>query len=124
MRRLAALMCFIVPTACAGAVIEDMAVDAVPPACTIEIEFMSRCCGVDRDALERVARYIERSAAVSRAFSRRWGAQGEVTLCLVVENAGRARAVFEDLTIIVPARGRKLPRLKPPPPVVLRLDSR
>lgn len=124
MKRLAFALCLLVPAASASAPIEQLWANDAWPACTIEIEFLSACCGIDRNAYQRVVRYVETSKTIKAAFSRPWGAAGETTLCLITgESDGQTRAVFEDLTILVPARARRLPRIPPPPPIVLRLNG-
>ena len=97
--------------------------DGPPPTCAIQIEFHARRGEIDMQTLDRVLRYVEAAPAVRRAYDERRGDDQPAALCLVIEDAAAALAIFEQLTNIVPARGMRLPRLKPPPPVVLRYNG-
>lgn len=95
-----------------------------PPVCAVQIEFRTRRGGeIDMQTLDRVLRFVEAKPAVKHAYDERRGDGEPPTLCLVIEGATEALAVFEGLTSIVPPQRARLPRLKPPPPVVLRYNG-
>ena len=94
--------------------------DGAAPVCAIEIEFRTRRGEIDMRTLDRVLAYVEASTAIKRAYDERRGDDQDPALCLVIESRDQALAVFEQLTILVPPQRARLPRLKPPPPVVLR----
>ena len=96
--------------------------DGPPPVCAVEIEFHARRGEIDMRTLHRVLAYVEASSAIARAYDEKRGENEHSALCLAIDGEARALAVFEALTNIVPPQRRKLPRLKPPPPVVLRYN--
>lgn len=104
---------------CAAARME-LQPEGAAPACAIEIEFRTRRGEIDMRTLDRIMAYVEASPAIQRAYDERRGDDENPALCLVIENKDQALAVFEQLTILVPPQRARLPRLKPPPPVVLR----
>ena len=98
--------------------------DGPPPMCAIQIEFRTRPGGeIDMQTLDRVLRYVEATPAIKHAYDERRGNEEPPALCLVIDGTAAAIAVFERLTSIVPPQRARLPRLKPPPPVVLRYNS-
>ena len=90
------------------------------PMCAIQIEFQERQHEIDMRTFDRVMRYVETSTIIARAFDERRAAGEAPALCLVIETEKQALAVFEQLTYIIPPQRAKLPRVKPPPPVVPR----
>ena len=91
--------------------------------CAIEIEFRVRRTEIDMRTLDRVLAYVEASPAVRRIIDERGGADDTPTMCLVIDDRDQALAVYERLTQIIPPQRARLPRLKPPPPVVLRWNG-
>ena len=94
------------------------------PVCAIEIEFHERRFEIDTRTLDRVLGYVEASGKIQRAYDERRGDNEAPALCLVIESENDAIAVFEQLSNIIPPQRARLPRLKPPPPVVLRYNGR
>ena len=97
--------------------------DGPLPACAIQIEFRTRRGEIDMQTLDRVLRYVEDAHAVKHAYDERRGDDQPAALCLVIEDETKALSIFEQLTNIVPPHRVRLPRLKPPPPVVLRYNG-
>jgi hypothetical protein len=114
------LLAVVVP--CAAARME-LQPDGPLPACAIEIEFRSRRGEIDMQTLNRVLRFVEAAPAIKHAYDERRGDDEPSALCLVIESETNAIAVFEQLTNIVPPQRARLPRLKPPPAVVLRYNG-
>lgn len=93
-----------------------------PPTCAIEIEFRARRGALDFDGmtLDRVLRFAEAVPGIRHIYDGRRRYEDPPVLCLVIDNPNEALAIFERLTGIVPVPRARLPRLPPPPPVVLR----
>lgn len=95
----------------------------ISPTCAIEVEFRERNTEIDMRTLDRVLGYVETAPTVLHAYDRiRHGDEGP-TLCLVIPTADEALAVFERLVILIPPKRGKLPRMKPPPAVLLRYNG-
>lgn len=112
-----------VAASCAAARME-LPPEGPPPVCAVQIEFRTRRGGeIDMQTLDRVLRYVEAAPAVRYAYDEQRGEGEPPTLCLVIDSAKEAIAVFEGLSSIVPPQRARLPRIKPPPPVVLRYNG-
>lgn len=98
--------------------------DGIRPICAVQIEFRTRRGGeIDMQTLDRVLRFVEGAPAIQHAYDERRGDGEAPSLCLVIEDAAEAIAVFSHLTNIVPPQRARLPRLRPPPAVVLRYNG-
>lgn len=97
--------------------------DGPPPVCAIEVEFHTRQTEIDMATLDRVLQFVETVPAIEKAFDARRPTGEPATLCLVIGNPNEAVAIYEKLTLLVPAQSRRLPRIKPRPGVVLRLNG-
>ena len=91
-----------------------------PPDCAIQLEFRMRHGGFDGQTFDRVLRFLDTEPDIEHIYDERDRYEDPPSLCLVIDNADRALKIFEDLTRLVPPQRAKLPRLKPPPGVVLR----
>lgn len=94
--------------------------DGPPPKCAIEIEFRLRRGEFDGMTLDRVLQFAETASVIKHVYDGRERYEDAPILCLVIDQANDALATFEKLTGIVPVPRARLPRLPPPPPVVLR----
>jgi hypothetical protein len=111
-------------TASGAAAVMEPQPDGAPPQCAIRIEFRTRLGGeIDMQTLDRVLRYVETTPTIKHAYDERRGDTESPALCLVIDGAAEAIAVFERLTMIVPPQRARLPRLKPPPAVLLRYNG-
>ena len=112
-----------VSESCAAARME-LQPEGPPPVCAVQIEFRTRFGGeIDMRTLDRVLRYVEAAPAIKHAYDERRADGEPPALCLVIDSAAEAIAIFEHLTNIVPPHRARLPRLKPSPPVVLRYNG-
>ena len=94
-----------------AAVLALVAVQSAASAeCTVRVDFGSYRCGIDMETQARIEAYIAASGAIVHAgeFPQR-GMEGEVSLCLEVDDIGSKRRVFEDLKAIVPAESKRAP---------------
>ena len=95
---LAALFC-LVAGAAAASPIEHLTRDKrSPETCALTVEFVSICCGPDRDLKERIELAVIADPRIARAYQWPWGMEGETTLCLVIRrkiDARRIAARFE-----------------------------
>lgn len=94
--------------------------EGAAPTCAIEIDFRLRRDGFDGATLERVLRFAETEPRIKHLYDLRQRYEDGPTLCLVIGTVVEALSIFEQLTNIVPVPRARLPRLPPPPPVVLR----
>lgn len=94
--------------------------EGTPPKCAIEIEFRLKQGGFDGTTFERVLRFAETEPRIGHLYDLRERYEDGPILCLVIGTADEALGIFEQLTNIVPVPRARLPRLPPPPPVVLR----
>ena len=108
-------------TRCAAAGLERQP-EGPPPKCAIEIEFRTRRGDFEFDGVtfDRVLRFAEAVPVIKHVYDRRHRYEDPPNLCLVMDDANEALVIFEQLTGIVPVPRVRLPRLRPPPPVVLR----
>ncbi len=104
---------------CRAAVLERQP-EGVSPTCAIEIEFRLRRDGFDGSTFERLLRFAETEPLIKHLYDLRQRYEDGPILCLVIDTVDEALSVFERLTNIVPVPRARLPRLPPPPPVVLR----
>ncbi|MDG2532734.1 hypothetical protein P6144_03675 [Sphingomonas sp. HITSZ_GF] len=78
-----------------------------PPAhCAVGVQFGSYAMGIDRPALERVRTLLGRDRGVLTVEMRRWGREGEMTLCVQLRDPRDARRVFARVKSVLPARPR------------------
>ena len=73
--------------------------------------------------LARVLAYVENSPAILHAYDATRRGDEPPTLCLVIASESEALTVFEQLTVLIPPNRGRLPKIKPPPPVVLRFNG-
>ena len=91
--------------------------------CAIEVEFRERNTEIDMRTLDRVLAYVETAPKVAHAYDKVRRDGEAPTLCLVIPTADEALDVFERLVLLVPPKRGKLPRMKPPPAVLLRYNG-
>jgi len=115
-----ALLLMVAASVGCGAVSLERQPDGAAPKCAIEIEFRLLRGGFDGATLERVLRFVETAPRIKHLYDLRQRYEDGPVLCLVIDTADEALAIFEQLTNIVPVPRARLPRLPPPPPVVLR----
>ena len=116
---IASVLFFSLASDCGAAVLEREP-EGGPPKCAIEIEFRLHRGGFDGATLERVLRFAETAPRIKHLHDLRQRYEDGPILCLVIDMADEALAIFEQLTNIVPVPRARLSRLPPPPPVVLR----
>ncbi len=116
---LAVLLLAAFSASCQAVVLERQP-DGTPPKCTIEIEFRLLRSGFDGATFERVLRFAETAPRIKNLYDLRQRYEDGPILCLVIDTVDEALGIFEQLTNIVPVPRARLPRLPPPPPVVLR----
>jgi len=72
----------------------------------VNVQFGSYAMGIDRAALERVRTLLARDRGVLGVEMRRWGREGETTLCVQLRRAGDERRMFTRVKAVLPARPR------------------
>jgi hypothetical protein len=74
------------------------------PACAVSVQFGSYAMGIDRPAFDKVQALLKRDARVRGVELRRWGREGETTLCVSLRRQSDARAVFGRVKAALPAK--------------------
>ena len=93
------------------------------PVCAIEVEFHARHGEIDLSALDRVLNFVESAPGIAKAYDERRGHGEPDALCLVIDRPSDALAIYERLTLLVPAQSRRVSRMKPRPPVILHFNG-
>ena len=92
---------------------------AVPPAqatdpvlateCDVEVTFGSACCGVDRDLRAKILAATSADPDVAESSEKRWGREGESTLCLKMSDPAAADRLYGAIATQLPATSAKAP---------------
>jgi hypothetical protein len=70
--------------------------------CGVNVDFGSYAMGIDRAAFERVSALLAKDRGVRAVDQRRWGREGEVTLCVRVRRASDMRRLFARIRATIP----------------------
>lgn len=76
------------------------------PACPLLITFASYGAGIDDPARQRVQSLLVSDRRVAGFETRRWGREGEVTLCVRTRAAPDAASLFNRVRTMIPPRPR------------------
>ncbi|RYY31768.1 MAG: hypothetical protein EOP59_20270 [Sphingomonadales bacterium] len=83
-----------------------VAAPAAPAACAVTVTFASYAMGIDRGAFDAVQALLARDKGVTRNEARRWGREGEVTLCVDTRSSADATRLFEAIKPLFPVKPR------------------
>ena len=81
-----------------------MPVQAAP--CPLTVTFGSYAMGIDRGAYDRIYKLLAKDRGVRKVDRRRWGREGEVTLCVQTRTRADARRLFGRVKAIFPRKPR------------------
>jgi len=81
---------------------------ALPAAapCAITVTFGSYAMGIDRGAFEAVEKLLARDKGVAGSEQKRWGREGEVTICVQAKSNADAARLFGEIKKLFPAKPR------------------
>lgn len=88
----------------AAATIREVA--ALREGCALTVRFGSYAMGIDRGSAERVVQLLTSDPAVTSLSRRRWGMEGEYTLCAETRSPAAAAALLEQIRALLPAEPR------------------
>lgn len=74
--------------------------------CAISVQFGSYAMGIDRTAFDKVQALLKRDGRVRGVELRRWGREGETTLCVQLRRGRDTGAVFRRVKGALPAKPR------------------
>lgn len=99
MTRFTALLAALVLTGCASTPVPN------PAGCDLTVTFGSYASGIDTVLRERIVRTLASDHRVARTEERRWGREGESTICIVSRNNGDVEGLSADLNAMIQAQG-------------------
>lgn len=106
MKHLIALAAAMSLAACAAQTAPVESPAAPPPGCAVTVTFGSYAMGIDRGAFEAVEALLARDKSVTGTEQRRWGREGEVTLCVQAKTGADATRLFGEIGTLFPAKPR------------------
>jgi hypothetical protein len=74
--------------------------------CPLSVSFGSYAMGIDQGTLKSVDRLLARDRGVRNVDRRRWGREGEVTLCVQTRTRADAKRLFTRVKKLFPAKPR------------------
>ena len=77
--------------------------------CDVEVTFGSACCGVDSDLRAKVLAVTSANPDVTESSEKRWGREGESTLCLKMSDPAAADRLYGAIATQLPATSAKAP---------------
>lgn len=83
-----------------------VSVTEIPRDCPLTISFGSYAMGIDTGTFAKVSALLSRDRGVRTVEQRRWGREGEVTLCAKTRSRADARRLFARVRALFPARPR------------------
>ena len=78
-------------------------------ACDVEVSFGSYAMGVDGDLKTRILAVIASADGVESSDERRWGREGESTVCIQTASARAADRLFNDIAALIPETSPRAP---------------
>ena len=76
------------------------------PVCGVTVTFGSYAMGIDRGAFAAVEGLLARDQGVAATSQKRWGREGEVTLCVETRSAADSERLFGEIAKLFPAKPR------------------
>ncbi|HEX8471204.1 MAG TPA: hypothetical protein VF633_08845 [Brevundimonas sp.] len=77
--------------------------------CDVEITFGSACCGVDGDLRAKLLAVTSADPDVAESSEKRWGREGESTVCLKMSDPAAADRLYEAIATQLPSTSSKAP---------------
>lgn len=77
--------------------------------CDVEVNFGSACCGVDGDLRAKILVVTSADPDVTESSEKRWGREGESTLCLKLSDPAAADRLYGAIATQLPATSAKAP---------------
>ena len=77
--------------------------------CDVEVTFGSACCGVDSDLRAKILAVTSADPAVVESSEKRWGREGESTLCLKMSDPAAADRLYGLVATQLPPASSKAP---------------
>lgn len=77
--------------------------------CDVEVTFGSACCGVDSDLRAKILAVTSADPDVAESSEKRWGREGESTLCLKMSDPAAADRLYGAIATQLPATSPKAP---------------
>ena len=77
--------------------------------CDVEVTFGSACCGVDSDLRAKILAVTSADPNVAESSEKRWGREGESTLCLKMSDPAAADRLYGAIATQLPATSSKAP---------------
>ena len=88
----------------------NLAMDPVSATeCDVEVTFASACCGVDSDLRAKILAVTSADPDVAESSEKRWGREGESTLCLKMSDPAAADRLYGAIETRLPATSAKAP---------------
>ena len=82
---------------------------ASPTECDVEVTFGSACCGVDSDLRAKILAVTSADPDVAESSEKRWGREGESTLCLKMSDPAAADRLYGAIANQLPPTSAKAP---------------
>ncbi len=76
-------------------------------ACDLKVDFASIGTGIDSDTLQKVDALLSGDTGVATVDRKRWGIEGEITLCVDTRTDADANRLFEEVKGLFPASSAK-----------------
>ena len=111
-----ALLLSVFLAGCAGA--QAVTHPVTPGVCHVEVSFGSYAMGVDHDLRTRILAVIEADEDVLDVQERRWGREGESTLCVSTHGTPAADDLYATIVAMIPQHSDRAPT------TVFHLDGR
>ena len=79
---------------------------AAAPVCGVTVTFGSYAMGIDREAFATIDALLERDNGVTATLHKRWGREGEMTVCVATRSAADRARLFGKIGALFPAKPR------------------
>ena len=79
---------------------------AAVSACAVTVTFGSYAMGIDREAFATIDALLERDNGVTATLHKRWGREGEMTVCVATRSAADRARLFGKIGALFPAKPR------------------
>ena len=76
------------------------------PVCGVTVTFGSYAMGIDRGTFAAVEALLARDKGVTATSQKRWGREGEVTMCVETRSAADNARLFGEIAKLFPAKPR------------------